>query len=183
MRFSQTKIPGVVAIDPELHEDRRGFFCRVYCREELRANGLVDHIEQSSLSFNLRRGTVRGMHFQIAPHVETKVVACVEGCIFDVALDTRPTSPTFGQWFGTELSAQNRRMLYIPAGVAHGFQTLIDRSTVLYQISSAYQPDAGRGIRWNDPALAIAWPIPDDVVMSDQDRSWPTWAQARESLA
>jgi dTDP-4-dehydrorhamnose 3,5-epimerase len=173
MRFSNTKIPGVVLIEPELREDSRGFFARVFCREEFKAQGLVDHIEQSSLSFNQRRGTVRGMHFQIAPHEETKVVACVEGRVFDVAIDLRPTSPTFGQWFGIELSSQNRRQLYLPAGIAHGFQTLEDRSTLLYQISTPFHPEAARGLRWNAPGLAIAWPISDDVIVSDKDRSWP----------
>jgi len=173
MRFSNTKIPGVVLIEPELREDSRGFFARVFCREEFKAQGLVDHIEQSSLSFNQRRGTVRGMHFQIAPHEETKVVACVEGRVFDVAIDLRPTSRTFGQWFGIELSSENRRQLYLPVGIAHGFQTLEDRSTVLYQISTLFHPEAARGMRWNDPKLAIAWPISDDVIVSDKDRSWP----------
>jgi len=173
MRFSNTKIPGVVLIEPELREDSRGFFARVFCREEFKAQGLVDHIEQSSLSFNQRRGTVRGMHFQIAPHEETKVVACVEGRVFDVAIDLRPTSRTFGQWFGIELSSENPRQLYLPVGIAHGFQTLEDRSTVLYQISTLFHPEAARGMRWNDPKLAIAWPISDDVIVSDKDRSWP----------
>ena len=183
MRFSQTKIPGVVVIDPELREDQRGFFARTFCREEFKANGLVDHIEQGSLSFNLRRGTMRGMHVQVAPHTETKVVACVEGSIFDVTLDTRRTSPTFGQWFGIDLSAQNRRMVYLPAGVAHGFQTLVDASTVLYQISSGFYPQAARGIRWDDPTIDIAWPIRDNIVISDQDRTWPPWPPPSEELA
>jgi dTDP-4-dehydrorhamnose 3,5-epimerase len=175
MRFKVTKIPGVVVIDPELHEDSRGFFARTFCREEFKVHGLVDHVEQSSLSFNRLRGTVRGMHYQIAPYDETKVVACVEGCIFDVALDVRSTSPTFGQWFGIELSSGNRSMLYLPAGIAHGFQTLEDNSTVLYQISSPFRPEAARGIRWNDPKVAITWPIDQCVVISDRDQVWPDW--------
>jgi dTDP-4-dehydrorhamnose 3,5-epimerase len=181
MRFSNTKIPGVILIEPELREDSRGFFARVFCREEFKAHGLVDHIEQSSLSFNQRRGTVRGMHFQIAPHEETKVVACVEGCVFDVAIDLRPTSATFGQWFGIELSSENRRQLYLPAGIAHGFQTLDDRSALLYQISTPFHPESARGIRWSDPTLAIAWPISDDVIVSDKDRGWPDWPAGIES--
>jgi dTDP-4-dehydrorhamnose 3,5-epimerase len=182
MRFSDTKLPGVILIEPELREDARGFFARVFCREELRARGLVDHIEQSSLSFNHRRGTVRGMHLQIAPHAETKVVTCVEGCVFDVAVDVRPSSPTFAQWFGIELSSKNRRQLYLPAGIAHGFQTLDDRSTVLYQISRPFHPESARGLRWNDPKLAIAWPISEDVIVSDKDRAWPDWPQATPEL-
>jgi dTDP-4-dehydrorhamnose 3,5-epimerase len=175
MRFSNTKIPGVVLIEPELHEDSRGFFARVFCREEFQAYGLVDHIEQTSLSFNQQRGTLRGLHFQVPPHAETKVVACVEGHVFDVAVDVRPTSPAFGQWFGLELSSKNRRQLYLPAGIAHGFQTLEDRSTLLYQISTPFHPQAARGIRWNDPKLAITWPISDAVIVSDKDRIWPDW--------
>jgi dTDP-4-dehydrorhamnose 3,5-epimerase len=182
MRFSDTKIPGVILVEPELREDPRGFFARIFCREEFRSHGLVDHIEQSSLSFNQRRGTVRGMHFQLAPYAETKVVACVEGRVFDVAVDARPSSPAFGQWFGIELSSENHRQLYLPAGIAHGFQTLDDRSTVLYQISTPFHAEAARGIRWNDPKLAIAWPIPDDVIVSEKDRAWPDWPQVTSEL-
>jgi len=180
MRFSATKIAGVVVIEPELREDQRGFFARTFCRGEFRGQGLVDHVEQSSLSFNHRRGTVRGLHYQIAPHTETKVVTCVEGRIFDVAVDVRCDSPTFGQWFGTELSSHNRRMVYIAAGIAHGFQTLEDASTVSYQISSTFRPEAGRGVRWNDPKLAIVWPLCDGLTISDRDGAWPDWPPARE---
>lgn len=176
MRFSPSQIPGVVVIEPELHEDPRGFFARLFCREEFRAHDLVEHLEQVSLSYNRRRGTVRGMHFQAAPHQETKVVACIEGRIFDVAVDVRPSSPACGQWFGLELSARNRRMLYLPAGVAHGFQTVEDDSTVLYQISAPFRPEAGRGIRWNDPRIGIAWPLVDGVTLSERDQSWPDWS-------
>ena len=178
MRFTDTQIPGVVVIDPELHGDERGFFTRTFCREEFRARGLVDHVEQSSLSYNRRRGTVRGMHFQAPPHEETKVVACVEGCILDVSIDVRPASRTFGQWFGIELSARNQRMLYLPTGIAHGFQTLADDSTVLYQISSPFRPEAGRGIRWNDPRVGITWPLADGITISGKDRAWPDWPPA-----
>jgi dTDP-4-dehydrorhamnose 3,5-epimerase len=175
MRFADTKIPGVVVIDLDPRQDSRGFFARTFCREEWRAHGLCDHIEQSSISFNQRRGTVRGLHYQVGPHAETKVVSCVEGRVFDVALDVRPTSPTLGQWFGVELSAANRRMVYLPAGIAHGLQTLDDCSTVLYQISAPFHPESARGIRWNDPKVAIAWPLSDAIIISDQDRAWPDW--------
>jgi len=175
MRFTKTKIPGVVVIDLDLREDARGFFARTFCREEFRAHGLVDHIEQSSISFNLRRGTVRGLHYQIGPHEETKVIACIEGRVFDVALDVRRSSPTFGTWFDVELSTESRRMVYLPAGIAHGLQTLEDRSTVLYQISAPFHPEAARGIRWDDPSVGVAWPISDGIIMSDQDRAWPEW--------
>jgi len=183
MRFSDTKIPGVILIEPELREDPRGFFARIFCCEEFKARGLVDHVEQTSLSFNHRRGTVRGMHFQTAPHEETKVVACVEGRIFDVAIDLRLPSPTFGQWFGIELSSDNRRQVYLPAGIAHGFQTLEDHSTVLYQISTPFHPESARGLRWNDPKVNVAWPIADDVIVSDKDGAWPEWARVVSELS
>jgi dTDP-4-dehydrorhamnose 3,5-epimerase len=182
MHFLETRIPGVMILEPEPREDARGFFARVFSRDELRAHGLVDHVEQSSISFNHRRGTLRGMHFQVAPHAETKVVACVAGGIFDVALDVRPSSPTFGQWLSVELSWTNRRMLYLPTGVAHGFQALEDRSTVLYQISAAYHPESARGIRWNDARVGIAWPLPQDAIVSEKDRSWPDWPSAIEGI-
>jgi dTDP-4-dehydrorhamnose 3,5-epimerase len=175
MRFSETKIAGVVLIELEPHEDQRGFFARTFCRREFRANGLMDHIEQSSISFNRQRGTLRGMHFQAAPHEEMKLVSCIQGRVFDVALDVRPQSPTHGQWFGVELSAENRRMLYLPAGIAHGFQTLDDASAVFYQISEAFHPESARGIRWNDSRVGVLWPIPDDPIISERDRAWPDW--------
>ena len=175
MRFQETKIAGVVVVEPDLLQDERGFFTRIFCREEFRAQGLEDHLEQSSLSFNHKRGTVRGLHWQAAPHGETKVVACVEGHIYDVAVDVRPNSPSFCQWVSVELSAANRRMLYLPKGIAHGFQTLEDASMVLYQISSAFHPEATRGVRWNDPKLAITWPLGNDLTISDRDLHWPDW--------
>jgi dTDP-4-dehydrorhamnose 3,5-epimerase len=175
MLFSETKLPGVVVIDPELLEDSRGFFTRTFCREEFRAHGLIDHVEQSSMSYNRRRGTVRGMHFQTGPFEETKVVSCVEGRIFDVSIDIRRASPTFGQWFGIELSARNRRLLYLPAGIAHGFQTLVDDSTVCYQMSAPFRSEAAGGIRWDDPGIGIRWPIVDGITISDRDRAWPNW--------
>jgi dTDP-4-dehydrorhamnose 3,5-epimerase len=181
MRFLSTKVPGVLLIEPELHQDERGFFTRIFCEEELRAHGLVDAIAQSSLSYNRRRGTVRGMHYQSVPHSETKLVACVEGCIFDVCIDLRPDSPTLGDWFGVELSAGNRRMVYIPDGLAHGFQTLVDNSTVLYQISSPFRPEAARGIRWDEPRVGVVWPLTDDLTISEKDRSWPAWTPPIEA--
>ena len=183
MRFSPTKLAGVLVVEPERHEDERGFFARLFCREEFAAEGLDTHVEQTSLSYNRRRGTVRGMHYQIAPHQETKVVACVEGCIFDVAIDVRPGSSTCGQWLGLELSAHNRRMLYLPHGIAHGFQTLADDSTVLYQISSPFRPEAARGIRWDDDRVGVAWPLTTDITISERDRAWPDWAPSEGERA
>jgi dTDP-4-dehydrorhamnose 3,5-epimerase len=178
MRFPATTIAGVVLVEPEPKEDQRGFFARTFCRQEFRANGLMDRIEQSSVSFNRRRGTLRGMHFQAAPHAESKLVACTQGRIFDVALDVRQDSPSFGQWFGIELSAENLRMLYLPTGIAHGFQTLEDASAVFYQISEAFHPESSRSVRWNDPQVAIRWPLSEDLVISERDRTWPDWPAA-----
>jgi dTDP-4-dehydrorhamnose 3,5-epimerase len=178
MRFVGTKIAGVFLIEPEPHEDERGSFARIYCREEMRTHELVDGVEQTSLSYNRCRGTLRGMHYQIAPHAESKLVSCVEGRIFDVCVDLRPDSSTRGEWVGVELSARNRQMLYVPAGLAHGFQTLDDHSTVLYQISAAFQPQAARGIRWNDPRVGVAWPLEEPLIISAKDRGWPDWDPA-----
>jgi dTDP-4-dehydrorhamnose 3,5-epimerase len=175
MRFSETTIAGVVLVELEPHEDQRGFFARTFCRKEFRANGLMDHVEQSSISFNHSRGTLRGMHFQEAPHAEMKLVTCIQGAIFDVALDVRVDSMTLGEWFGIELTAENRQMLYMPTGIAHGFQTLEDSSTVSYQISEVFDPKSARGIRWNDPGVAIRWPIPNHAIISERDRAWPDW--------
>jgi dTDP-4-dehydrorhamnose 3,5-epimerase len=182
MRFSETTIPGVVLVEPEPHEDQRGFFARTFCRQEFGANGLMDHVEQSSVSFNHRRGTLRGVHFQAAPHAEMKLVACIQGAIFDVALDVRPDSKALGQWFGIELTAENRRMLYLPTGIAHGFQTLEDASVVSYQISEVFHPESARGIRWNDPSVAIRWPIPDNPIISERDRAWPDWRPSQAGI-
>jgi dTDP-4-dehydrorhamnose 3,5-epimerase len=182
MRFSATTLAGVVLVDPEPKEDQRGFFARTFCRQEFRANGLMDHIEQSSVSSNRRRGTLRGMHFQAAPHAETKLVACIQGRIFDVAVDVRQDSRTFGQWCGIELSAENLRMLYLPPGIAHGFQTLEDASVVSYQISEVFHPESARGIRWNDPSVAIRWPIPDNPIISERDRAWPDWRPSQAGI-
>ncbi len=175
MRFLQTKIAGLVLVAPELQQDERGFFTRIFCQEEFRTQGLADTFVQSSLSYNRRKGTVRGMHYQVEPHAETKLVACVEGRIFDVCIDLRLGSPTHGQWLGVELSSRNRQMIYIPTGFAHGFQTLEDHSTVLYQISSPFQARAARGIRWNDPRVGVVWPLGEPLVISEKDRGWPDW--------
>jgi dTDP-4-dehydrorhamnose 3,5-epimerase len=180
MRFCETTIAGVILVEIEPNHDQRGYFARTYSRQEFRANGLMDDIEQSSVSFNRRRGTVRGMHFQAAPHAEAKLVACIQGRMFDVALDVRRDSGTFGQWFGIELSPDNLRMLYLPAGIAHGFQTLEDSSAVSYQISEAFHPESSRGIRWNDPRVAIRWPLSENLTISERDRTWPDWPSAGE---
>jgi dTDP-4-dehydrorhamnose 3,5-epimerase len=172
MIFKDTGIHGVLVIEPERHEDERGFFARTWDPDEFAERGLNPELAQCSISFNRAPGTLRGLHYQAAPHEEAKLVRCTSGAIFDVAVDLRPDSSTFRDWFGVELSAENRLALYVPEGCAHGFLTLADDSEVHYQISQAYAPDAGRGVRWDDPAFAIRWPG-DVVVINERDRSYP----------
>lgn len=176
MRFVETEIAGVTVVELERQEDERGFFARVWCREELAAQGLTGELAQCSVSRNPRAGTLRGMHFQRAPHEEAKLVRAMRGAIFDVVVDLRPGSETRGRWLGVELDAESGRGLYVPEGVAHGFQTLADDTDVLYLISAAYAPDAAGGVRWDDPAFGIAWPPAAERVISERDRSWPDWA-------
>src|SRR5882724_292231 len=172
MKFEQTPLPGAFVVDLDRKDDERGFFARTFCHDEFAEHGLVTDYAQSSVSFNKRRGTLRGMHFQKKPHEETKLVRCTMGAIFDVIVDLRPGSPTQTRWFGIELSAVNRKALYVPKGFAHGFITLIDESEVLYQISAKFHPESAAGVRWNDPAFAIKWPV-EAVVVSGRDRSYP----------
>ncbi|HEX4210262.1 MAG TPA: dTDP-4-dehydrorhamnose 3,5-epimerase [Candidatus Binataceae bacterium] len=172
MKFLETLLPGALIIEPEPQSDARGMFVRTFCAEEFAAHGLELPIAQCSSSFNRRSGTLRGMHFQSAPFEETKLVRCTAGAIHDIILDLRPTSPSFCRWTIVELSAANRRMVYIPPGIAHGFQTLMDASEVFYQISKPYAPEHARGVRWNDPIFAISWPL-HDPILSDRDRSYP----------
>jgi len=171
MKFEQTSIPGVWLIDIEPHGDERGFFARTWCAAEAAAHGLNPACLQCSLSFNRKRGTLRGMHWQDTPHAEAKWIRCIRGAAWDVALDLRPESPAYGKWVGAELSANNRRMIYIPEGVAHGFQTLENDTELFYQMSVSYVPELARGVRWNDPVFGINWPVADPV-LSDRDRAY-----------
>jgi dTDP-4-dehydrorhamnose 3,5-epimerase len=175
MIFVETQLPGAFIIEPEPASDARGFFARTFCADEFAEGGLNPSIAQCSVSFNQRRGTLRGMHYQSAPFEEAKLVRCTAGVIHDVILDLRPFSPSFRRWIAIELSAANRRMLYIPAGIAHGFQTLEDASEVFYQISKPYVPEHACGVRWDDPAFAIRWPL-GDPILSERDRSYPDFA-------
>jgi dTDP-4-dehydrorhamnose 3,5-epimerase len=176
MRFAQTPLPGAWTIDLDLLGDERGWFARTFDAEEFRARGMNPEVLQCNASFNARRDTLRGMHFQAEPHGESKLVRCVRGAIFDVAVDLRADSPTYRAWHGVELTAENRRAFYIPAGLAHGFQTLSDDCEVLYQMGNPYVPDAARGVRFDDPAFAIAWPRPHGALtISDRDRSYPDY--------
>ena len=173
MRFTELEIPGVYLIEPEPHMDERGFFARTFCVREFAERGLNTTIAQCSTSFNARRGTLRGLHYQVAPHEEAKVVRCTSGAIFDVVVDLRASSASYGKWRSAALSSSNRNMLYIPPGVAHGFQTTEDESEVYYQMSTAYAADASRGVRWDDPSLAIEWPLRERPIMSQRDLSYP----------
>jgi dTDP-4-dehydrorhamnose 3,5-epimerase len=172
MRITATRIGGVFLLDVEPRSDERGSFSRIWCRHEIAEAGLVTDVAQASLSFNIRKGTLRGLHLQAPPHDEVKIVRCTRGAIFDVALDLRPGSPTFKRWVGVELSADNRRAIYIPVGCAHGFQTLLPDTEILYQMSTFHVADAARGVRWNDPAFGIEWPE-DDRMISERDRTYP----------
>jgi len=168
VKFQELALSGAFVLDPERLTDKRGFFARTWCREELAARGLVGTIAQCSLSFNRRKGTLRGMHYQAAPHEETKIVRCTMGAVYDVIVDLRPDSPTHRRWAAVELSAENHRQLYVPAGFAHGFQTLVDNAEVFYQISELYHPESALGFRWNDPTIGIRWPLEPSVI-SDRD--------------
>ena len=175
MKFSPTALAGACIIDIEPVPDERGFFARSWCREEFAKHGLNPDLAQCSISFNKKHGTLRGMHYQAKPHEETKVVRCTRGAIYDVIVDLRPESSTFRKWIAVELSADNRRMLYVPPGFAHGFQSLVDDTEVFYQISTFYHPESARGARWDDPAFGIEWPVTKQVI-SDKDRQYPDFA-------
>lgn len=179
MIFRETSIAGVWIVEPERYDDARGFFARTWDIQEFTERGLDPRVVQCSISFNHRRGTLRGLHYQAPPHKEAKLVRCTAGSIFDVAVDLRPDSPTFRSWAGRELSANNRVALYVPEGCAHGFLTLADDTEVAYQISEFHVPDAARGVRWDDPAFGIAWPS-DAVVVNERDSSYPDFAAAAE---
>ncbi len=172
MKLGTTKLDGVFFIDPECLCDERGFFARTWCTQWFRQQGLNDRLVQCSISYNRLRGTLRGLHYQAEPHAECKLVRCTRGTIYDVVVDLRPQSATFRQWLAVELSEENRRAVYIPQGCAHGFLTLTDNTEVLYQMSEFYHPEYARGVRWNDPAFSIQWPI-DVCVISDRDNSYP----------
>jgi dTDP-4-dehydrorhamnose 3,5-epimerase len=173
--YTELAVPGVFELTPEPVEDARGFFARTYDRAELAEHGIDADVAQASISFNARRGTLRGMHFQRSPHEETKLVRCLAGAAFDVAVDLRPGSPTHLSWVGVELTAERRNAIVIPKGLAHGFLTLADACELEYLISTPYNADAGAGVRWDDPTLAIEWPFAPEV-LSERDASYPDLA-------
>jgi dTDP-4-dehydrorhamnose 3,5-epimerase len=173
--FRETKLPGVFEIRIESKNDERGFFARSWCRREFEQHGLNPAMVQCNISFNERKGTLRGMHYQAEPHGEAKLVRCTQGRLYDVAVDLRTDSLTYKHWVGVELGAGERNMLYIPEGCAHGFLTLEDKTEVFYQMSEFYMPGAGRGVRWDDPAFGISWPA-NVTVMFDRDHTYPDFA-------
>jgi dTDP-4-dehydrorhamnose 3,5-epimerase len=172
VKFIATQLPGAYIVELDLLEDERGFFARSWCQTEFTAHGLNPNLVQCNISFNRKKGTLRGMHYQISPHAEAKLVRCPRGAIYDVIVDLRPQSLTFKQWIGVELTSENHRMLYIPEGMAHGFQTLEDNTEVFYQMSEFYHPESARGIRWDDPMFGIEWPTDERTTISDKDRSY-----------
>jgi len=171
--FKDTKLEGAYVIEPEKFEDHRGLFARSFSQGEFAEHGLRSQFVESGISFNHRKYTVRGMHWQAPPNAQAKLVRCTRGAIFDVMIDLRPESPTYKQWFAEELTAQNRLMLYIPEGFAHGYQSLEDETEMFYLLSGAYAPASERGVRWNDPAFAIAWPETERIILNERDRTFP----------
>jgi len=171
MKFIPIPLPGAFLIEIEPVADERGFFARTWCAEEFRSHGLSPQLAQCSISFNKRKGTLRGMHYQDEPHAETKLICCCSGAIYDVIIDLRPASSNYCKSFHVELTSSNGKMLYVPQGCAHGFQTLADDTQVFYQMSVPYRPESARGIRWNDPLFGIEWPL-RDVILSERDRSF-----------
>lgn len=172
MQFFSTNLPGVFEIWIEPHCDERGFFARTWCQKEFEEHGFNPRLVQCNVSFNQRKGTLRGMHFQASPHAEAKLVRCTRGSVYDVVLDLRAGSPNYMQWVAVTLSAENRNMMYVPEGCAHGFITLEDGTEVFYQMSEFYDSPSARGVRWNDPAFSIVWPI-ETAVISERDASYP----------
>jgi dTDP-4-dehydrorhamnose 3,5-epimerase len=172
MNFIPTPLKGAYTIELEKKGDNRGFFARFFCENEFKDHSLITHFVQINNSLTEKKGTLRGMHYQLQPSAEVKVVRCIKGSLYDVILDLRPDSSTFGKWFGAELSAENRVMMYVPRGFAHGFVTLDNDTEALYLVSSFYSPQHERGIRYNDPKFNIQWPV-QPVEISDKDKAWP----------
>jgi dTDP-4-dehydrorhamnose 3,5-epimerase len=178
MIFTETPLKGAYLIDLEKRGDDRGFFARAFCEREFAEHGLVTHFVQANNSLSAHAGTLRGLHYQLAPKAETKLIRCIRGALYDVILDLRADSPSFGRSFGADLTAENRRMMYVPKGFAHGFTTLIDDTEAFYLVDAFYAPESERGVRWDDPRFAIRWPV-QPAVISDKDRSYrdfnPAW--------
>lgn len=178
MIFAETRLAGAFIIVPELKEDERGFFARTFCQNEFLAHGLETRVVQCNTSFSRRGGTLRGMHYQVPPKAETKLVRCIKGAIYDVIIDLRPDSATYCEWAAVELSQDNRKMIYVPRGFAHGFQALEDDTEITYQVSEFYSPEHERGIRWDDPAFKIKWPV-ENKIISKKDMNYPLFEQEK----
>jgi dTDP-4-dehydrorhamnose 3,5-epimerase len=174
MVFNETDVRGAYLIEIEEIGDDRGFFARTWCRNEFEAHGLVSTVAQCSIGFNVKRGTLRGMHFSVTPHAEVKLIRCSRGAIYDVIVDLRRESPSYRRWVGVQLTEDNRRTLYVPAGCAHGYQTLTDHAEVSYQMDEFYSPECARGARFDDPAFGIEWPLEVSII-SERDRNWPDY--------
>jgi len=172
MIFTESELKGVYVIEPERFEDERGFFASSFSQREFEARGLASRFVENNVSYNLRRGTLRGLHYQAAPHGQAKLVRCTRGSIFDVAVDLRPNSPTFRQWVSVLLTQENRLMFYLPGDMAHGFQTLEEDTEVFYQVSDFFLPEAYMGLRWDDPAFGINWPLSEERVILQRDESY-----------
>jgi len=173
MVFKETRLKGAFIIEPENIIDDRGFFSRVWCQKEFEAQGLNPNIAQCNQSFNAIKGTLRGIHYQIVPYEEAKIIRCIRGKVYDVIVDLRSKSPTYLQWMGFELSSENRKMLYVPENFAHGYLTLADNTEVFYQVSQFYSPGSESGIRWDDPSINIKWPKIANLIISEKDKKWP----------
>jgi dTDP-4-dehydrorhamnose 3,5-epimerase len=177
MKFIETRLKGAYVVEIEPISDHRGFFARSWCQQEFSDLGLNPNLVQSNISFNTKKATLRGMHYQAKPHEEAKLVRCTRGSMYDVIVDIRPDSATFKSWFAVELSAENRKSLYIPEGFAHGFQTLEDNTEVFYQMSVSYHPVSSKGFRWDDPTVAIDWLLTKDLIISLKDRQYPLFEE------
>lgn len=171
--FRETKLKGAFVIEPESFTDERGVFARSFSEKEFLEHGINPRIAECNISVSNKRYTIRGMHFQTPPYAQAKLVRCTKGVIYDVIIDLRPESPTFKEWIGEELTAENRRMLFVPEGFAHGFQTLVDDTEVFYQVSDFYALDSAGGVRWNDPAFGIKWPAMDGITINQRDQNYP----------
>jgi len=174
MQFKETTLTGAYIIEVEPKGDERGFLARTFCKKEFASRGLETEVAQANLSFNAKKGTLRGMHFQVPPFGEAKLVQCLQGSVYDVIIDLRPDSETHRHWLAVEMSADDKKMLYIPEGFAHGFQALEDECVLYYLMFEFFAPEYARGVRWDDPAFGIKWPLPDPVI-SEKDRQWPDY--------
>ena len=177
MKFTETKLKGAFEIELEPFFDERGFFARTWCQKEFKDHGLNPNLAQISIAFNKKIGTIRGMHYQLPPHSEAKLVCSSRGRIYDVIIDLRPDSKTFKEWFSIELTQDNFKMVYVPEGCAHGYQTLEDNTEVIYQMSVSHMPDLYRGVRWNDPTFGIKWPQTENIIISEKDKSYVNVSQ------